>query len=423
MNHSKALEMERHVLGGILARPDLIDRILWLRDVDFYSLAHRRIWASMLAARAKGDPINYDTAAPAEADRKVLVSIDLEIPTAANAEFYAREVLRLSKTRRCLDALKCATQDIEEKGKDSCDVAGDLSFLLEERGAYKRPTAADVAREAFEQIERFQTGTEEAFLKTGFTDLDKYAPARDELVILAARPSVGKTAFASFLADHLAVAGLTPLFESLEMSNAAVYQRRLCARSRVQMRALRTKGGLTANEWGIVTTHAGAMQQYPVIPGSARGLGELLAEIRQVKAESDIKAVFIDYLQLIDCPEGENRNQEVGAITTALARLSKELKITIFALSQLSRKVEGRSDKRPVLSDLRDSGSIEQDADCVWFLDRPDFSKHPISVLIAKNRNGAIGDVTLQFDPSTGRFYDEPSGTYEDAAMRRCGND
>jgi replicative DNA helicase len=257
---------------------------------------------------------------------------------------------------------------------------------------------------------------------TGFRDLDTLTGGwqKSDLVIIAGRPSSGKTAFALSLAANASMHRSKPTtvgIFSLEMSITQLIMRLLCAEARVDAHAVRT-GRLPENDWKRLSLGAGRLARAPLFIDDTAGLGilELRAKARRLKAEHNVGLIIIDYLQLMQGPRNaENREKEISAISRSLKGLAKELDIPVIALSQLSRAVEGRTDKRPILSDLRESGAIEQDADLVAFVHRPEMYTDPKSdkmddvqgraeIIVGKQRNGPIDDVALAFVNRYARF-------------------
>ncbi len=275
----------------------------------------------------------------------------------------------------------------------------------------------DVLMEVFEKVELLYTqkgGT--TGIPSGFTDLDKMTAGfqRNDLIIVAARPSVGKTAFALNIAQNVGVrARETVAIFSLEMSAAQLVQRMICAESNVDAGRLRT-GYLEGDDWEKLTMAIGSLSEAQIFIDDTPGItvSDIRAKCRRLKKERGLGMILIDYLQLIQGrgKAGENRQQEVSEISRTLKQIARELEVPVIALSQLSRGVEQRQDKRPMMSDLRESGSIEQDADIVAFLYRDDYydkeseKKNIIEIIIAKQRNGPVGTVELAFLKNFNKF-------------------
>ncbi len=278
-----------------------------------------------------------------------------------------------------------------------------------------------LVREAFDTIEKLSeqkggvTGA-----PSGFRDLDMMTSGfqPSDLVILAARPSMGKTAFCLNIADHVAVkAGLGVAIFSLEMSKAQLTMRLVCSRSRISSHAIR-QGKVKNTDWAKISLACGELSRAPIYIDDTPGIGfsEMRSKARKLNAERPLGIIMIDYLQLMSgsgSKNAESRQQEVSEISRSLKALARELKVPVMALSQLSRQVESRTDKRPQLSDLRESGAIEQDADLVMFIYRDEYYRRELSeepgvaeIIVAKQRNGPVGVCKLAFLEEETRFAD-----------------
>lgn len=425
------LEAEQAVLGAILLEGEaLITAMERLRPEDFYSIAHQRIFEAMISLGEDNQPIDLITLTSLLQDAGQLEEVGGPIyvtklanavPTAANVEYYAQLVEEKSMLRRLI---RTATQIVSSGYATEDDVSVLLNDaeqrimeLSNSRAAHGFISIRDVLMDVFERVEFLYnhkggvTG-----IPSGFPDLDKMTSGfqRNDLIIVAARPSVGKTAFALNIAQNVAVrASETVAIFSLEMSASQLVQRMICAESNVDAGRMRT-GFLEGDDWEKLSMAIGSLSEAQIYIDDTPGItvSELRAKCRRLKKEKGLGMILIDYLQLIQGrgKAGENRQQEVSEISRTLKQIARELEVPVIALSQLSRGVEQRQDKRPMMSDLRESGSIEQDADIVAFLYRDDYydkeseKKNIIEIIIAKQRNGPVGTVELVFLKNFNKF-------------------
>jgi replicative DNA helicase len=423
------IEAEQAVLGAIfLDKEALIKATELIRPEDFYRTTHQRIYEVMMELGDKDEPVDLVTVTSELNDRKWLEEIggvsylsDLAnaVPSAANVEYYAYIVEEKSILRRLIKAATqiassgYANQDevaqiLNEAEKSILDIAGRKvtdGFL----------PIKDVLIETYERIEALHNSTSDMTgTPSGYRDLDRMTSGfqRSDLIILAARPSVGKTAFALNVAQNVAArAGETVAIFSLEMSAPQLVQRMLCAEGNIDANRMRT-GSFQEEDWEKLTMAISTLSKAHIYIDDTPGItvGQIRSKCRRLKAEHGLGIILIDYLQLIHGSGKENRQQEISAISRTLKGIARELDCTVIALSQLSRAVEQRQDKRPMLSDLRESGSIEQDADIVAFLYRDDYydqeteNKNVIEILIAKQRNGPVGKVELAFLKEYNKF-------------------
>jgi replicative DNA helicase len=426
------IEAEQAVLGAIFLEPSSLTLASELLiPEDFYRAAHQKIFNSMLNLSDRGEPIDLVTVTADLADQKILEEIggvsylsDLanSVPTAANIEYYAKIVEEKSILRRLI---RTATHIASEGYAREEDVDGLLNeaekSILEV--AQRKNTGAfqnikDVLVQTYDNIEMLHNRKGDITgIPTGFTELDRMTAGfqRNDLIIVAARPSVGKTAFALNIAQNVATkTDENVAIFSLEMGADQLVMRMLCAEGNINAQNLRT-GTLTPEDWGKLTMAMGSLSNAGIYIDDTPGIrvSEIRAKCRRLKQESGLGMVLIDYLQLIQGSgrgNGENRQQEVSEISRSLKALARELKVPVIALSQLSRGVEQRQDKRPMMSDIRESGSIEQDADIVAFLYRDDYydreteNKNIIEIIIAKQRNGPVGTVQLAFVKEYNKF-------------------
>jgi len=417
------IEAEMATLGAILLDENILPEILEIiNEGSFYKEEHRIIFSVMVGLFDERKKIDILTLSE-ELDRKKLLEkiggtsylttlVDF-VPTSANAVYYARIVKEKSILR---SLIKNATSIVDLVYKESEDVnvildkAEKLIFEITDKrieGGYVH--IKEVIKDGIELIESlYHKKSHITGIPTGFTDFDTKTAGlqNSDLIIIAGRPSMGKSAFAISIARYVAVEEKIPVaFFSLEMSKEQLIQRFLCAEGKVDINKLRT-GFLSPSEWPILTAAAGKLSEAPIYIDDtpAMSIFELKAKARRLKAHHDIKLIIVDYLQMIrTLQRQESRQQEISQISQALKSLAKELNVPLIAVSQLSRAVETRSDHRPQLSDLRESGAIEQDADLVVLLLREEYynpteeNKGVAEAIIAKQRNGPTGSVFLGF--------------------------
>lgn len=434
----QALEVERAVLGAMLIDNMAINRVVEVLgdETAFYHTPHRKIYAAIQKMSERGEPVDQVTLTEELLRRGqlddvggavLIAELASEMATAANAEYHAQIVLEKAQRRRLIDA---ATQTLTESYEETEDVR-ELIDRAEQRvfqiaegelGKGVMPLASAI-EEAYVAIERAheQPGALTG-VTTGYTELDEITAGlqSSDLIILASRPSMGKTALTLCMARNAAVKGSTPvLYFSLEMSTEQLAQRLLCAEARVSSHRLRT-GRLSEEEWQRLSEWTGKLIEAPIYIDDTPAISvmELRAKARRAKSEYNIELIIVDYLQLMTTSENfGNREQEIAYISRSLKALAKELDIPLVACAQLSRAVESRTDKRPQLADLRESGSLEQDADVVMFLFRPEVygivddegnSQEGVAeIILGKQRSGPIGSVFLTFMAEYLRF-EEP---------------
>ena len=427
----QTLEAEQAVLGAILLESEaLITSMERLKSEDFYSVSHQRIFDVMVALNDDNEPIDLVTMTARLQDLgqmeevggvMYLAKLANSVPTAANVEYYAQIVEEKSILRRLI---RTATQIVsngyateDDVGVLLNDAEARIMEISSRRSATGFVSIRDVLMEVFEKVEflyNHKGGV--SGIPSGFVDLDKMTNGfqRNDLIIVAARPSVGKTAFALNVAQNVAVrASETVAIFSLEMLAPQLVQRIVCAESNVDATRMRT-GHLEGDDWEKLSMAIGALSEAQIYIDDTPGItvSDIRAKCRRLKKEKGLGMILIDYLQLIQGrgKAGENRQQEVSEISRTLKQIARELDVPVIALSQLSRGVEQRQDKRPMMSDLRESGSIEQDADIVAFLYRDDYydkeseKKNIIEIIIAKQRNGPVGTVELVFLKNFNKF-------------------
>ncbi len=436
------LEAEESVLGGILLDPDALDRIIEVMSAaDFYRDAHRTIFETMLALSERGEPIDLITLSDALKARgqlpqvggaTFLAELGDKVPSAANVAHYARIV----RDKAVLRSLIRVSGEIVGRCYDSQD---DIEQFLDEaeRLIYDvseqriRPAffkVGDMIMDTIKTVEQLYERKEMVTgVPTGFLDLDQKTAGLQpaDLVIIASRPSMGKTAFALNIAQYVALqTNATVGVFSLEMAKEQLVMRLLCAEARVDNAKVRA-GYLAERDFPRLAMAAGRLAEAPIFIDDTPGLNvlELRAKARRLKREHDLGVVIVDYLQLMRGldQKQENRVQELAEISRGLKALAKELQVPVVALSQLNRQVETRGDKRPIMSDIRESGSIEQDADVILFLYRDEMyhadsaDEGTAEIIIGKQRNGPIGTVRLAFRSEYTRF-ENLAGNFADVA-------
>lgn len=423
---------EKSVLGGILIDPPAIGLVIEiLTTKHFYEPKHQMIFSAMLTLYEKRQPVDIVTLSDelkgAGELKKVgntgylseLIDI---VPTSANITHYARIVKNQFIKRSLITMSSHITEKSMNETGDVKDLLNDAeSEIFSLSQAYLHQDfihLKDIVAQSFERLEEFKkNGAGLRGLATGYADLDnKLAGLQDSnLLILAARPGLGKTTFALNIAINCALKSKAPVgIFSLEMSKEELVDRLLVGEADIDAWRLKT-GRLTDDDYSRLTEAMGELSQAPIYIDDTPGASilEMRSKARKLKIEKGLKLLIVDYLQLVDPGKRiENRSQEVSYISQNLKNLARELKIPVIAVSQLSRAIESRGEKRPQLADLRESGAIEQDADIVMFLyyendstDLLDQSKRMIKLYIAKHRNGATGDIDLMFRGDRVKFY------------------
>ena len=426
------LEAEEAVLGSILLEQDSIISVMeFLVPDDFYRVAHQLIFAAMIELNQNSEAIDPITVSEKLRQKNQIDNVGGEagiielldkVPTAANVEFYTQIVLEKSTRRKLIktstNIVKNAYQEDETIANVLDTAERDILSVSEGRNKAGFIPIRDVLHDAYESLEeRSKNNGEVTGIATGYIGLDRMTSGlhADELIILAARPSVGKTAFVLNIAKNVAVnLNETVAIFSLEMGAESLVERIICSHASINAGHLKT-GKLTDEEYTQYFVATGVLAEAPIYIDDTPGIrvSEIRAKCRRLKQErNNLGLVVIDYLQLIEGNGKESRQQEVSEISRNLKKLAKELKVPVIALSQLSRGVEQRQDKRPIMSDIRESGSIEQDADIVAFLYRDDYYRQEpdengqvpevepnstIEVIIEKNRSGPRGTVELNF--------------------------
>ncbi|MFC7061095.1 replicative DNA helicase [Halobacillus seohaensis] len=427
------IEAEQAVLGAVFLEPEAMSTAAeYLLPDDFYRASHQRIFEVMLTLSDRGEPIDLVTVTTALSNNKVieevggvsyLSDIANSVPTAANITYYTKIVNEKSTLRGLIrTATNIVTSGFaeEEQIEDVLNSAEKDILEVAQRkdsGAFK--SIKDVLIDVYDNIENLHNSDGSTTgIPTGYRDLDHITSGfqRNDLIIIAARPSMGKTAFALNIAQNVAVnSDENVAIFSLEMGADQLVSRMLCAEGNIDAQRLRT-GHMESEDWNKLTMAMGSLSNAGIYIDDTPGIrvSEIRSKCRRLKQEHGLGMILIDYLQLIQgsANSKENRQQEVSEISRSLKGLARELNVPLIALSQLSRGVESRQDKRPMMSDLRESGSIEQDADIVGFLYRDDYydqeseNQNIIEIIISKQRNGPVGNVELAFVKEYNKFVD-----------------
>jgi replicative DNA helicase len=428
------LEAEESVLGAMMLSPGAIGTVAEILDGrDFYRESHGVIYRAAVALYAKGEPVDFLTLAD-ELDKlqqleavggaEKIQELAALVPAVSNAAHHARIVHDMATLR----GLIRAGQEIAQLGFDRpgeivelVDRAESTIFALsQQRVSTEFEHIDELLKESFETITKlYEAGSDITGTASGFRDLDRLTAGFQpgNLIIVAARPSMGKSALALGMAANVAVRHETPVaLFTLEMSKSEVTQRLMCSEGKVESQRLRT-GKLAVDDWPRLTAACDKLAKAPIYVDDTGSITmmEIRSKLRRLKMrQPDLGLVIIDYLQLMTSGmSAENRVQEVSQISRSLKVLARDLDVPIVALSQLSRAVEQRHDKRPILSDLRESGSIEQDADLVMFVYRDEYynpeetdSAGIAEVILAKHRNGATDGIKLAFQKRYAKFAD-----------------
>jgi len=434
-----SLEAEQSVLGGIIIDNEAMNRVLeLLRPGDFYKEAHQRIFGAMISLFERGEPLDLITLTN-ELNRSkdleriggatYLAQLADAVPTAANIAYYAKIVKEKALLRRLIAAATDIVTECYREGQDIEELLDQAEQAIFSISQFRvRPAffpIKEVLKEAFRSIERLYEKKELITgVPSGFKDLDRktagFQPS--DLIIVAGRPSMGKTAFCLNIAQYAAVEAKVPTaIFSMEMSKEQLALRMLCSEAKVSASKVRS-GFLSEGDLQKLTMAASTLADAPIVIDDTPALSvlELRAKARRLKGETGLGLIIIDYLQLMrGRSSAERREQEISEISRSLKALAKELSIPVIAISQLSRRAEDRPGRRPQLADLRESGAIEQDADLIIFLYRdevynPHSDKKGIAeVIIGKQRNGPTGTVELSFIPELTTFRDLYRGDYE----------
>ena len=425
------IEAEQAVIGSMLTDAEAVNTAIEaLKPQDFYREDHKLIYEAITNIYNRAEPIDLITLKAelttmgkfeAVGGLEYLASLPDKVPTTTNVSRYVKIVEDKAMLRNLIktaDEIKESGYDEQEAIEDIMDNAEKSIFnIMEKKNAKGYTSIKDILVSSFNQLEELYNRKEYITgVPSGFADLDRRTAGfhGSELILIAARPAMGKTAFALNIATHAAMRGNVPVaVYSLEMSKEQLGNRILCSEALVDSNKIRT-GELNEEEWGKLAQTSGELANAKIYVDDTPGLNvmEIRARSRKLKLEKGIGLIVIDYLQLIsgNARRGGSREQEIAEISRSLKILAKELDVPVIALSQLSRAVEARPDHRPMLSDLRESGSIEQDADVVMFIYRDDYynedseKKGIAEVIIAKQRSGSTGTVELAWLPSYTKF-------------------
>ncbi len=431
----QAVEVEQAVLGAMLLDKEAIGKALEIIDKDcFYRDDHQKIFEVLVSLYDRNKPVDIITVSEELTGRKqldevgsrmYLLELSEKIATTANVEYHCNIILEKSTLRRLINtSTRIVSQcyDTTQEVDYLLDRAEQEIFSISEKRIKEGfVPLGDLLPHTFEKIEElFKEGALITGIPTGFTELDALTGGlqKSDLIVVASRPAMGKTAFCLTIADHAAVEkNLAVGIFSLEMSKNQVAQRMICSRARFSTHKIR-RGKLRDEEYSNLAMAVGPLAEAEIFIDDTPGLGilQLRAKARRLKAQHDVGLIVVDYLQLMQGQRGvESRQQEISMISRSLKGLAKELDVPVIAVSQLSRKVEDREQKRPQLADLRESGAIEQDADVVMFIYRPEFygmekfrdgtpAEGLAEIIISKHRNGPTGEVRLVFLKDAARF-------------------
>ena len=437
-------EAEAAVLGAMLISNKNISRAIEMIDADcFYYPFNRRVYDAILTLYEKNQGVDILTITEQLSSQSQdngediytkLLEISSYVANSANFDDYVRIVLEKYIKRKLIEA---SEQIIENSMDDSTDALEEIDYaeakifsIAEKRMKKSYFSLKQLAKETYEIIQatRKQDKSQSQSVFTGYNELDNLLGGfhKSDLIIIAARPSMGKTAFAMSIARNMALLYNQPVaFFSLEMTANQLVIRLISSEAKIDQNKIR-KGMISHEEESRIVDAVGVISELPIYIDDSPSLTvmEIRAKARRMKIEHNIKAIFIDYLQLINPPKAESREREISLISRALKQMAKELEIPVIALAQLNRDVEKRTDKKPMLSDLRESGSIEQDADVVIFVHRPEHygimffdkekkrpTENKAEIIVGKQRNGPTDTITLNFIKQFTRFenpaYDE----------------
>ncbi|MBR1697347.1 MAG: replicative DNA helicase [Anaerovibrio sp.] len=429
------IDAEQAVLGAMLIKKEAIAEVAQiLRPEDFYRDAHKIVYEAMLNLFNKNEPADIVTVSDYLNNENLMekvggvtfiTALANTVPTAANVTYHAKIVREKADLRNLINTATDIAGMAYESSDDVADVIDKSEKMIMEVANRQNVSAftpmRDIVMETFDKINvLYESKGGLTGIPCGFTDLDKLTSGLQpsDLILVAARPSMGKTAFTLNIGAHVALKEHKNVaIFSLEMSKQQLVQRMLCSEGGIDSQKLR-KGELDKTDWGKLVNVANKVAEAPLYIDDTAGITvmELRSKARRLKAEKGLDLIIIDYLQLMQGRTGkgatDNRQQEISEISRSLKAVARELNVPVIALSQLSRSVESRQIKRPMLSDLRESGSLEQDADIVMFLYREDYydpetvNKNITEVIVAKHRNGPVDTVKMFFKKEFTRFND-----------------
>lgn len=433
----QVVEVEQAVLGAMLLDKEAIGKAVEVLDEScFYKSSHAKIFSAMVSLYDRNEPVDLITL-PQELKKRLeleevggipyINDLATSVATSANIEYHSRIVLEKATLRRLIQTSTEIVSRCFDQTEDVdllLDSAEQRIFeISEKRIKHGFIPLSDILPQTFESIDRIREG-QITGLPTGFVELDTLTAGLQpsDLIVVAGRPSMGKTSFCLSVVEHSAVELKVPVaIFSLEMEKGQLANRMLCSRAKLSSHKMRT-GRLSDHEWTNLSIAVGPLSEAKIFVDDTPAIGilEIRAKARRLKAKENIGLIIVDYLQLMAGPKGaESRQQEISTISRALKGLAKDLKVPVLAISQLSRAVETRGgERRPQLADLRESGAIEQDADLVMFIYRPElygiksmeFRKEKIltdgiaEVIVGKHRNGPTGSILLTFLKSYARF-------------------
>lgn len=427
------IEAEQAVLGAMLIKKEAIAEVQEiLQPDDFYREAHRIVYEAMVQLQNNDEAVDLVTLTEqlrkSEQLDKIgglafITQLANAVPTAANVVYHAKIVKEKAELRSLINAATAIASAAYEDNTDVENIMDDAEKKIlavanrQNGGAFE--SMKSIVMRTFERINvLYESKGGLTGISSGFKDLDKLTAGlqKSDLILVAARPSMGKTAFTLNIASYVGTHGCKVAFFSLEMSKEQLMQRMLCAEGGIDATKLRT-GQLDTQEWNKLVHVADTLSRAPIYIDDTAGITvmELRSKARRLKAEHGLDLIIIDYLQLMQgrpSKNGDNRQQEISEISRSLKALARELDVPVIALSQLSRSVESRQIKKPMLSDLRESGSLEQDADIVMFLYREDYydkdteNKNITDIIVAKHRNGPVDTISLFFQKEYTKFRD-----------------
>lgn len=427
------IEAEQAVLGAMLIKKEAIAEVQEiLQPDDFYREAHRIVYEAMVQLQNNDEAVDLVTLTEqlrkSEQLDKIgglafITQLANAVPTAANVVYHAKIVKEKAELRSLINAATAIASAAYEDNIDVENIMDDAEKKIlavanrQNGGAFE--SMKSIVMRTFERINvLYESKGGLTGISSGFKDLDKLTAGlqKSDLILVAARPSMGKTAFTLNIASYVGTHGGKVAFFSLEMSKEQLMQRMLCAEGGIDATKLRT-GQLDTQEWNKLVHVADTLSRAPIYIDDTAGITvmELRSKARRLKAEHGLDLIIIDYLQLMQgrpSKNGDNRQQEISEISRSLKALARELDVPVIALSQLSRSVESRQIKKPMLSDLRESGSLEQDADIVMFLYREDYydkdteNKNITDIIVAKHRNGPVDTISLFFQKEYTKFRD-----------------
>ena len=416
----QSIEAEMSVLGAMILDNEVINLVIpILNKLSFYKTAHRELYQAIVDIYDKGQPVDLVVLREELKKRSLLEKVggveylmELEeaVPTIGNVEYYANIVREKAIKRNLIEVAATIQKQSFEESTDTehlLDASERAIFDITQRKFNTASTKLnEILKETFSRIENLHDRQSRLTgLSAGFYDLDDITCGLQpsELIIVAARPSMGKTSLVLNVVEHVGVVEKKPVvIFSLEMSAQQVAQNMLCSHARIDAHKLRM-GFLDDKQWSDLSYGLGSLSEAPIFIDDTPGLTvlEMRAKARRLKAQYDIQLVAVDYLQLMESSREENRQQEISVISRRLKSLARELEIPVIAVSQLNRSVESREGHRPRMSDLRESGSIEQDADVIVLLHRDNYydpdKDNTAELIIAKQRNGPTGVVKLTF--------------------------